>query len=77
MTTPIPRAELNDIMTKYNDHWPADGACNTEDVRGYATYMVRAAEDPQWLYLSAADRAANLAQAAEMVALVDRIEAAA
>lgn len=69
---PTFRDELNTILARYDDQWLADTDCDVESVRQYAAYVRRAAADPDWPGLSAADREKNLAQAGEMEAFADR-----
>jgi hypothetical protein len=68
MTTPLTRDEVNEVMGRHNDRWPADNDFSPTHVREYAKYLRGAADFP------GADYNDNMVQAAELDALVDRIE---
>jgi hypothetical protein len=69
MTTPLTRDQVNEVMARHHDHWPADNHFSPTDVREYAKYLRYTAEDAGAGYTD------NMVQAAELDLLVDRSEA--
>lgn len=64
----LTRDQVNDVMRRHNDHWPADTKFGPAEVRDYAKYLRAAADSPDANYDD------NLIQAADLDALVDRTE---
>lgn len=74
MTVLIPRAEIDAIMERYGDSWSGRNDLPAQAVRDVAADYRRYADDPSYDGQSPEQ---FLAEAAELDALVDRIEAAA
>lgn len=64
----LTRDQVNEVMTRHNDHWPPDTFFGHAEVREYARYLRAAADWPD------VNREDNLTQAAALEHLVDHAE---